>query len=233
MSENLKIAEMAVEERPRERLASRGPSALSISELLAILLRTGVKGKSAVNVGAQLLRQYGSLEQLSRAPWQELAAIRGVGKTKAITLKAAFELAVRLRQDRSEPIILDNPQKVYDFLSDEMRMLGREEVKVILLNTRLAFMGMERINNGTENSSIVDLRHLLRVVLLHGYKNFMLVHNHPSGDPQPSSADIKITGELKRCAEILNLAFLDHIIIGSTHSPSGLPYYSFREAGRL
>ncbi len=233
MSESLRIAEMAAEERPRERLMNRGASALSIAELLAILLRTGIQGKSAVQVGAELLKRYGNLEQLSRAPWQEIASIKGVGKTKAVTLKAAFELGVRLRHDRREPVILDMPEKVFDYFGDEMRMLAREEVRLVILNIRMALLAVEKINVGTESSSIVDVRHILRLILLHGAKNFMLIHNHPSGDPSPSEADYKVTRELRRSAELLNLYFVDHMIIGSLHSPSGLPYFSFRDKGVL
>jgi DNA repair protein RadC len=202
---------------------------LSAAELLAILLRTGIQGKSAVQVGAELLKRYGSLEQLSRAPWQEIAAIKGMGKTKAVTLKAAFELGVRLRNDRREVVVLDTSAKVFDYFGDEMRMLAREEVWLVILNIRMGLLAVEKINVGTESSSIVDLRHILRLILLHGAKNFMLIHNHPSGDPSPSEADFKITRELLRAANILNLHCVDHLIIGSHHSPSGLPYYSFHD----
>ena len=233
MSESLRIAEMELEERPRERLMRRGAGALSVAELLAILLRTGIRGKSAVQVGMELLRRYGSLEQLGRAPWQELAAMKGVGKTKAVMLKAAFELGVRLRHDRREAVILDTPEKVFNYVGDEMRILAREEVWLLILNVRMVVMAVEKINVGTENSSMVDVRHILRLVLLHGAKNFMLAHNHPSGDPSPSEADRKVTVELRRSAELLSLHFVDHLIIGSLHSPTGVPYYSFRDGGEL
>jgi DNA repair protein RadC len=211
----------------------RGAEALSVVELLAILLRAGIRGQSAVAIGGELLRRYGDLEQLSRAPWQEIASVRGVGEAKAVTLKAAFELGVRLRHHRRDPIILDAAEKVFDYIGDEMRMLAREEVRVIILNVKMAVLALEKINIGTESSSMVDTRHVLRLVLLYGARNFMLVHNHPSGDPNPSEADRKVTQELRRGAELLNLCFVDHLIIGSHHSPSGVPYYSFREKGEL
>jgi len=226
----LKIHELPEAERPREKLAAHGAAALSDSELIAILLRTGIPGANAVDIGRQLILQFGSLAALSRATLTELAKIKGVGPTKAVQLAAAFGLASRLAREALTDTPLDTPARIYELLGAEMRQLGKESLRVVLLDTKLRLMCVEQVSLGSLNETLAHPREILRPAVLHNAHAFILVHNHPSGDPSPSDADRRVTMRLAETAKMLQVSFFDHIILGS---PSGArsPYFSFREAG--
>ena len=226
----LKIHELPEQERPREKLAAHGAAALSDSELIAILLRTGIPGANAVDIGRQLILQFGSLAALSRASLTELAKIKGVGRTKAVQLAAAFGLASRLARESLTDIPLDTPARIYELLGAEMRQLGKESLRVVLLDSKLRLLRVEQVSLGSLNECLAHPREILRPAVLHNAFAFILVHNHPSGDPAPSDADRRVTLRMAEAARMLQVNFFDHIILGSL-APDRAPYFSFREAG--
>ena len=228
----IKIREMPHDERPREKLLGRGAAALTDSELIAILLRTGLPGANAVEVARQLLQRSGSLSGLSRCTVQEIASIRGIGAAKAIQLVAAFGLGQRLANERLARQKLDSPELVYDLVAAEMRTLHKESLRVILLDTRYRLLQMEEISIGSVNESIAHPRDVFRPAVISSAYAVIVVHNHPSGDPSPSQSDHSLTRRLAEAAELLQIKLLDHIIIGAP-AEGRLPYFSFKEAGVL
>jgi DNA repair protein RadC len=227
-----KIREMPQDERPREKLLGRGAAALTDSELIAILLRTGLPGANAVEVARQLLERYGSLSGLSRCSVKEIASIPGIGPAKAIQLVAAFGLGQRLANERLSRQKLDSPELVHDLVAAEMRTLHKESLRVILLDTRYHLLRMEEVSLGSVNESIAHPRDVFRPAVISSAYAVIVVHNHPSGDPSPSQSDHSLTRRLAEAAELLQIKLLDHIIIGAP-AEGRLPYFSFKEAGVL
>jgi DNA repair protein RadC len=226
----LKIHELPAQERPREKLAAHGAAALSDSELIAILLRTGVKGANAVDVGRELILRFGSLASLARASLAELSKVKGVGPAKAVQLAAAFGLASRLAQEALSGAPLDTPARIFELLGTEMRQLGKESLRVVLLDTKLRLLRHEEISLGSLNECLAHPREILRPAVLHNAYAFILVHNHPSGDPSPSDADRRLTLRIAEAARLMQVNFSDHVIVGSP-APDRAAYFSFREAG--
>ncbi|MEY2527785.1 MAG: repair protein RadC [Verrucomicrobiota bacterium] len=228
----LKIHELPADERPREKLIALGEAALTEAELLAILLRTGVQGANAVEVGRQLLERYSSLDELSRCSVDELKKIKGVGPAKAVHLVAAFGIGKRLASARAKSKKLDSPETIEALLGPEMRMLRKESLRVVLLDTRYHLLRVEQISLGSINESIAHPRDVLRPAVISSAYAIVVVHNHPSGDPSPSQTDHSLTRRLAEAAELLQIKLLDHIIIGAPIE--GSPgYFSFKEAGVL
>ena len=227
---SLKIHELPEQERPREKLAAHGAAALSDSELIAILLRTGIPGANAVDIGRQLILHFGSLAALSRASLIELAKIKGVGRTKAVQLAAAFGLASRLARESLTDIPLDTPARIFELLGAEMRQLGKESLRVVLLDSKLRLLRVEQVSLGSLNECLAHPREILRPAVLHNAFAFILVHNHPSGDPTPSDADRRVTLRMAEAARMLQVNFFDHVILGSP-AQDRVAYFSFREAG--
>ncbi len=228
----LKIREMPQEERPREKLAAHGAAALTDPELIAILLRTGVVGANAVEVGRELLKRYGSLAGLSRCTVDELAKIRGVGFAKAVQLVAAFGLGQRLARETLSKQKIDSPELANELVGAEMRRLHKESLRVILLDTRYHLIRIEEVSIGSVNESIAHPRDVFRPAVVSSAYAMIVVHNHPSGDPSPSQTDHSLTRRLAEAAELLQVKLLDHIIIGAP-SEQGAGYFSFKEAGVL
>lgn len=223
---------MPVEDRPREKLARFGPAALDNAELMALFISTGTKGRSAIAIGRDLLEKYGSMGALGALPLSELAKEKGIGPAKASKLAAAFELGARVAREQVRDIPLNDPQKIHDFFAPQLRHLSQEQVMVAALDTRLRHISTTLVSVGTVNESSAHPREILRPVLSRGAYGFVLVHNHPSGDPSPSSADEIVTQRMVKAAEIMQLRFLDHVIIGKPSSGRN-SYYSFREAGLI
>jgi DNA repair protein RadC len=224
---------MAPQERPRERLQQRGAGALKTGELLAILLRTGTKGFSAIQVGEQLLKQFNSLESLSRASVDEIARVKGVGPAKAIQLKAAFALGARLSRTEAESRAVETPEDVYSLLGEEMRLLDYESIRVVSLNTKYKLLGIDEISRGTLNESLFHPREAFRPALARQAYAIILVHNHPSGNPAPSLADKQITRILKQAGDLLQVEVFDHIVLGAPQPNQPQPWFSFREHGLI
>ncbi|MEO6848241.1 MAG: DNA repair protein RadC [Chthoniobacterales bacterium] len=229
----LRIREIPHHDRPRERLLDSGAASLSDSELLAIFIRTGVNGRNAIEVGSDLLRKHESLAGLSRCTARELMTdIKGIGLAKAAELCAAFELGKRLARERPRRESMDTPEAIYDLVAPELQALHHESLRILLLDTRLNLIRFEEISRGSLNESIAHPREILRPALIYSAYGIVLVHNHPSGDPAPSEADRRLTVRLREAAELLQIRFLDHLIIGSPET-GRLPYFSFKEGGLL
>jgi DNA repair protein RadC len=227
-----KIREMPQDERPREKLLARGAPALADSELIAILLRTGLPGANAVDVARQLLKRYDSLSGLSRCSVQEIEEIPGIGQAKAIQLVAAFGLGQRLANERLSRQKLDSPELVHELMGAEMRTLHKESLRVILLDTRYHLIRVEEVSRGSVNESIAHPRDVFRPAVVASAYAVIVVHNHPSGDPSPSQSDHSLTRRLAEAAELLQIKLLDHVIIGAP-AEGRQSYFSFKEAGVL
>lgn len=227
-----RIKDLPAQERPRERLLHNGAETLKTSELLAILIRTGSKGVSAVDLGERLVNQYRSLDQLARAPLQELQKVKGIGRDKAIALKSAFTLAQRMAQEiRQESPVLDRPENIADMLREEFRLSMVETFQVILLNTRRRLIRIEKISQGTLDTILVHPREVFKLAIAANASAIVLVHNHPSGDPTPSEADIRVTRDLIRAGQLLKIEVLDHVILGARTQNRPKDYVSLRELG--
>ncbi len=232
MNESLRLKDQPVSERPRERLVARGPDALTHAELIAILLRTGLKGVNVVQVGQNLLQKFGSLNALALASVDEVKKIPGIGRDKAATLVAAFALARRMEQERREESpVLDNPVTVVSFMREANRLKNVEAFQVLLLNTRKKLIRVEEISEGTLDTLLVHPREVFRAAIAANAAGVVLVHNHPSGDPAPSEADIKVTRDLIRAGQLLKIEVVDHVIIGHTTAERAKDYSSLRELG--
>src|SRR3981189_674566 len=204
----LKIREMPQEERPREKLAAHGASALTDPELIAILLRTGVAGANVIEVSRDLLKKYGSLAELSRCSVDELANIRGVGFAKAVQLVAAFGLGQRLARETLSKQKIDSPELANELVGAEMRRLHKESLRVILLDTRYHLIRIEEVSIGSVNESIAHPRDVFRPAVVSSAYAMIVVHNHPSGDPSPSQTDHSLTRRLAEAAELLQIKLL-------------------------
>lgn len=228
-----RIHDIPEQDRPRERLLRLGAAALSDAELLGIFINTGIPGQNAVQIGQRLLSEFKGLLQLSRRDTKELAKQLGLGPAKAAVLAAAFELGRRANREERRDVPLDSAERVFDFLGPELQALNHEEVHVLLVNTKLCLSHVEKVFQGGLNQSVAHPREILKKALVHSAHAFIVVHNHPSGDPSPSEADRLFTRTLRQVAEVVDIAFLDHVIIGHTAAGRARPYFSFREAGLM
>lgn len=228
-----RIQDLPEQDRPRERLLRLGPGVLTDAELLAIFINTGTRGENAIQVAQRLLREVGTLRQLSRTSTAELAASRALGPAKAAHLAAAFEVGKRAEREWARETPLNAPELVYRYLAAEMQCLAHESVRVLLLNSRLHLQRDEELFRGTVNETVAHPREILQAAIVHKAYAFAVVHNHPSGDPAPSEADKRLTRRLREGAEVLGLQFVDHVIIGAPGEGRGQPYFSFRESGLL
>ncbi len=232
MTANVRIHDLPAQDRPRERLVLHGADKLSNAELIAILLRTGMKGMSAIHIAEQLLRQFGSLDNLARAPIEDLRKIKGIGRDKAVTLKAAFTLARKMADElRHEAPLIDTPERVADLLREDHRHADAETFQVVLLNTRRRLIKVETLSRGTLDSILVHARDVFRAAILANAASIVIVHNHPSGDPAPSEADIRVTRDLIRAGQLLKIEVADHVILGRATTERPKEYASLRELG--
>jgi len=232
MTDNPRIKDMAAQDRPRERLVLEGADSLSNAELIAILLRTGLEGYSAIHIAQQLLAKFGTLDGLARASLEELQQVKGVGRDKAVTLHAAFTLARKMAAEkRAETPLLDTPERIADLLREESRSQEVEQFCVVLLNTRRRLIVLETVSQGTLDTLLVHPREVFKRAIAANASAVVLVHNHPSGDPTPSEADIKVTRDLIRAGQLLKIEVLDHVIIGRRTTDRQKDYVSLRELG--
>jgi len=211
-----RITDLAQGERPRERLAQYGAENMSSAELLAILLRVGVPGENAVQVGTRLLTDFGGLSGLHRADFDELCEHHGIATAKAATIKAAIELGSRMATASPEdrPTV-NSPKDAADLVQYQMSGLEQEELWVILLNTRNHVLRIVPIYRGSLNSSQVRVGELFKNAIRRNAAAIIVVHNHPSGDPTPSPDDVAITRAIVEAGKLLDIQVLDHLIIGS------------------
>lgn len=225
------IKDWPEDERPREKLLKRGPAALSDAELLALVLRSGdaAAGKSAIELGRELLECFnGSLRELAQAELNELQQIKGLGLAKASSVKAAFTLGSRFQARRFETLErFTAPSQVFDFFHYELRDNRKELFLTLLLDGKNRITRKVQVSEGSLNQSIVHPREVFAPAVRESAAAVIFIHNHPSGDPNPSREDREITRRLKEAGEILGIRVLDHIIIGDGS------YFSFVESGIL
>lgn len=226
------IKQLPKEQRPREKLAQSGAHTLSDAELIAIFLRTGVKGESAIEIANKLINKYGSLSELGKLEARELANEKGLGLAKASQLLACFELGARVAKEQLSKRALNSPSLIKEFLSPIIGDKRTETLIVLAVDSKLRLIKYETISKGDVSSTSAHPREILRPVILHQASGFFLAHNHPSGDPTPSMADRQITKKLVEAAKLMNISLHDHIIIGK-NSENHASYYSFSEAGQL
>ncbi|MDC0050279.1 DNA repair protein RadC [Verrucomicrobia bacterium] len=234
MTLSTRIKDLPNRERPRERLVELGPDALADSELIAILLRTGLQGKSAVEVGEELVQQFGTLSKLAQATLEELQTIKGIGRDKAIALQSAFTLARRMAAEIHDATLkLDTPEAIAGLLREECRLYEVEHFYAILVNTRRRLIRKVHLTNGTLDAAIVHPRDVFRHAVAANASAVILVHNHPSGDPTPSKADITVTRDLVRAGQLLKIEVLDHVILGQRTTDRERDYFSLKEHGYI
>ena len=224
------------EERPQERMERLGAGALADTELLAILIRSGTAGHDVMKVAGDLMRNAGSIADLVRWTVSDFEKMRGVGRVKALQLAAIMEIARRaiLQTDREKPTVFDEPEKVFHFFQPIPAGLEVEFFWVLVLNRKNHLIRSVEVTKGIADASLVHPREVFREVIREGGSAAIVAHNHPSGDPAPSAADVRVTRQLREAAKTLDLALLDHIIIGNKASdPTGVGYYSFSDSGLL
>jgi DNA repair protein RadC len=214
-SASYRITDLDISDRPRERLAEVGPQALSNAELLAILLRVGVKGENSVQVGQRLLQEFGGLTGLHRATFQEVCAQHGIGAAKAAQIKAAIELGRRLAvESPEERPVIHSPADAAGLVQYEMSALISEELWVMLMDTRNHVQHIEKMYRGSLNSSMVRVGEVFKPALQRSAAAVIVVHNHPSGDPTPSPEDVVLTRAIVQAGKLLDVEVLDHLVIG-------------------
>mgnify|MGYP005747843379 CR=1 FL=1 len=227
--------EIAEAERPQERLERLGASALSDVELIAMILRSGSKGHNVLNVAASLLNDAGSLSQLIHWSDGEFVKFKGIGKVKALQLVVVIEICRRILASEEEDLpILDDPKRVFKYMRSLTIGLGVEKFWTLCLNRKNRLLRVCEATSGTASNSLVHPREVFREAIRFGASAVICVHNHPSGDPSPSAADIKVTRQLRDASNVLGIPILDHVIAGSPKTdPSGLGWYSFQDSGML
>jgi DNA repair protein RadC len=199
---------------------------------VAILLRTGLKGTNVADIGKQVIGKYGSLQALAQASLEDLETIKGIGPDKAVTLLAAFTLARKMAEElRHEAPVMETPEAVAALLREQNRLAEVETFQIVLLNTRRRLIDVKEISNGTLDTILVHPREVFKAAIATNAAAIILAHNHPSGDPTPSEADIKVTRDLIRAGQLLKIEVLDHVIIGRATQERPKDYVSLRELG--
>ena len=223
----MKIAEMYADERPREKLMEKGPGALSASELLAILLRTGTRKKNAVEVARDLLaRCDGSLAALWSKSAEDMQKVPGVGKAKSITITAAMELCRRLFEEKTRVVEpLTSALQVYNMMLPWLKGLDHEQCWALYLDNGNRCITKEKVTSGSGVQTVIDTRQILKKAIEKQANSIILVHNHPFGNAVPSQADVEETRKLQLAVKPFNIALLDHVIIAGTE------FFSFNEDG--
>ncbi len=221
-----RITDLHETERPRERLAALGPQALSNAELLAILLRVGVRGENAVQVGQRLLQCFDGLNGLHRAPFEELVNQYGIGEAKAAQIKAAIELGRRLTlESPEERPAINSPADAAALVQYEMSVLEQEHLRVLLLDTRNHVLDAVEVYRGSVNMSQVRVGEVFKAAIRRNATAVIVVHNHPSGDATPSPDDVALTRALVQAGKLVDVEVLDHLVIGTGR------YVSMKERG--
>jgi DNA repair protein RadC len=223
---HLTVRELPHDERPRERIERYGPSTLQTAELLALILRTGTEQDNVIELAQKLLTRFGGLAGLWRADFADLCQEHGLGPAKVAQLKAALELGRRLAiSTPDERPRIGSPADVFALLGVEMAGLAQEQLRVLLLDTKNGVVHIHTVYIGTVNASLVRAAEVLRPALARNCPSIIVAHNHPSGDPTPSGEDGRVTEQLFHAAKLLDIALLDHIVIGQGR------FVSLREIG--
>jgi len=226
------LRDLSPEDRPQERLERLGPGPLTDRELLAMLIRSGTAQKDVLSLADDLIRQAGSLAGLLRWDASDFRKIKGIGKIKALQLSTYVEVAKRMmRSNRTQSLKFESPEIVWEYLYPEVRSDTVERVWVLCLDRKNKLIRAETVTSGTATGSLVHSREIFRPAIRHGATAVIIAHNHPSGDPTPSSADLNVTKKISQAAGHVDIALHDHVIIGEPESdPNGLGYFSFSDA---
>ena len=229
MSENSKtsVKDWPEDERPRERLIKNGPASLSDAQLLAIIIRNGKGGRSAVDLGRELLEKFGSLTGIEQAGIAELCEVPGIGPAKSAELKAAIELGRRYQKPTLAGASFCASQDVADYYKPRMKDAKQEEFRCVILDTKNKIIKEVKVTTGTLTASIVHPRDTFKTAIRESAAAVIFIHNHPSGDTRPSQEDILLTKRLVQAGEVLGIQVLDHIIIGDGN------HFSFRDNGMI
>lgn len=213
---SMKIKEVPTLERPYEKLELYGEQKLSNSELLAIIIKTGNREESVVTLAQKILNMCGdNLRVLQDISITELMKIKGIGKVKAIQLKAVCELAKRMGQPlNTNKIIIKSPEDVANLVMEELRYETKEEARVIILNIKNIVQKIVKVSQGGTNFAVIEPKEVLADAIKLGAPRIILLHNHPSGDSTPSKSDYDVTDKIYECASIMGIELLDHIVIG-------------------
>lgn len=227
-AETLMIRDFPEDERPRERFEQNGPESLSNHELIAILLRTGTKEESVLQLANRLLIHFEGLRLLKDANLDEITAIKGIGKAKAIQVLAAVEIGRRISNlAYNDRYVIRTPEDCANYVMNDMRFLSQEHFVCLYLNTKNQVLHKKTIFIGSLNASIVHPREVFKEALRRSAASVICIHNHPSGDPAPSREDIEVTKRLAESGKILGIELLDHVIIGENK------FVSLKEKGYL
>ncbi len=226
---------MLPEERPQERLEALGAGALTDKELLAMMLRSGQKGMDVLAVAESLLSAAGSLYTLLGWTREDFEDIKGIGKVKALQLVSLMEISKRTLLENQDPApMLDSPEAVSRFLRARAHGLEIEKFWALNLNRKNRLLRCVEVTSGTATASLVHPREVFRAAIRSGASALIVAHNHPSGDPAPSRADIQVTRQLREAAKVVAIDLLDHVVIGKPGAdPQSLGYYSFNDAGLI
>lgn len=209
------IKDMPLNERPRERLMHYGAKALSSYELIAIILRVGYQDESAIDLAKRVLQDTNQLSELRNKTVNELSKIKGIGKTKAITILAAIELGERVLNPTKESLVISSPRDVYELVKFDLQNLKQEVLIALYLDVKTCLIAKKQIFKGGLNQSLVHPREVFKYAVKYSAYAIILVHNHPSGDPSPSIEDLEVTNRFKKVGELLQIELLDHIIIAN------------------
>lgn len=231
---NYMMKDIPISERPQERLKKYGPDALTNAELLALIIRTGNRDESVIHLAQRILYSLckegedNGLSGLKNVSMDSLMRIKGVGEAKASMILAAVTLGLRMSMySIHNKMKITSPEDVVGYVMNDMKYLKTEHFRIISLNTKKEIMYIREISHGTVNMTVVHPREVFRQAIEDGAHSIVLLHNHPSGDPQPSGEDLMLTRRLKECSEIVGISIVDHIIIGENC------YYSFLKEGKL
>lgn len=224
----LMIRDFPIADRPRERMVKTGPQSLSTQEIIAILLRTGTKSESVLQLANRLLTKFDGLMWLKEAAFEELVSIKGIGQAKAVQLVAAVELGRRISNlTYDDRYVIKSPEDGANYVMNDMRFLTQEHFVVLYLNTKNQVVHRQTIFIGSLNASIVHPREVFKEAFRRAAASVICFHNHPSGDPTPSREDIEVTRRLAECGKMLGIEVLDHLIIGDKK------YVSMKEKGYM
>ncbi|NTW56605.1 MAG: DNA repair protein RadC [Chlorobiaceae bacterium] len=222
----MRLHDLDPDNRPRERFLHSGPISLSTAELLALILRTGTKNCNIVDTCNEIIARFG-LEKLPDLTIGELQQVRGIGKAKAMQIVSAFELGRRINHSRNHNRKIHAARDVFEYMEDKIPDETKEHLFVLHLNTKNQIVKNELVSIGTLNASLIHPREVFKAAIRESSHTIILVHNHPSGDVEPSNADRQVTALLKQAGAIIQIELLDHIIIGRTS------WFSFRENSLL
>jgi DNA repair protein RadC len=226
---------IACGELPQQRFETYGAGALSDTELIAILLHSGIRGHSVLGLASQLITQAGSIAGLASWQPEDFQRLKGIGRAKSQQLAAVIEIARRMmKQPNAGAPLLNRPELIAEYLAPYAKGIEVEKFWVLCLNRKNRLKKLVEVTSGTATGSLVHPREAFRAAIQHGATAVVCAHNHPSGDPAPSSADVQVTRRLREAAQAIDIELTDHLVIGNASAdPAGVGFYSFRNAGLL